>query len=188
MLLNIPKKGELVIAQEDLPECPAIDCPGHMTARKSRYGKTFYSCSTFPECDVIVNSIDDLQTKYPDHPRTAYTKVAKKGKGKAAPKGKATKASKEKKPTKAKAVKQKKPSNQPKAKLSSELSKLLGETELSRPEITKKLWDYIKANNLQDGANKRLIVPDAALAKIFGSKEPVDMMKLASIISKHIVK
>lgn len=184
-IINIPKKGEIVIAQEDLPECPAIDCPGHMTARKSRYGKTFYSCSTFPECDVIVNNLDDLQSKYPDHPRTAYTKVAKKGKGKAAPKSKAAKAPRGKK---AKAVKEKKPSNQPKAQLSADLSKLLGETELSRPEITKKLWDYIKANNLQDPANKRLIVPDAALAKIFGSKEPVDMMKLAGIVSKHILK
>ena len=59
-IVNIPKKGETVIAQEDMPPCPAIDCPGHMVARKSRFGKTFYSCSTFPECDVIVNDLGQL--------------------------------------------------------------------------------------------------------------------------------
>lgn len=191
-IINIPKKGEVIIPDQDLPECPAIDCPGHLTARKSRYGKTFYSCSTFPECDVIVNSLEDIGTKYPDHPRTAYKKAPKKGKAAKEKAGK-PKAPKEKtaksKTTKATtAPKEKTPRNQPKNKLSPDLSKLLGETELSRGEMTKKLWDYIKANNLQDPANKRLIKPDAPLANIFGSKEPVDMFKLAGILNKHIVK
>ena len=57
-----------------MPPCPAIDCPGHMVARKSRFGKIFYSCSTFPECDVIVNDLEQLETKYPNHPRTAFQK------------------------------------------------------------------------------------------------------------------
>ena len=62
-----------------MPACPAIDCPGHMVARKSRFGKIFYSCSTFPECDVIVNQLDQLEAKYPNHPRTPYQKKEKKG-------------------------------------------------------------------------------------------------------------
>lgn len=79
-IVNIPKKGEVVIPTEDMPSCPAIGCPGQMVARKSRFGKTFYSCSTFPECDVIVNNLDQLEEKYVDHPRTAYVKKAKTGK------------------------------------------------------------------------------------------------------------
>lgn len=78
-IVNIPKKGEQVINPEEMPSCPAIDCPGQMVARKSRYGKTFYSCSTFPDCDVIVNDLSLLETKYPEHPRTAYVKKQKKG-------------------------------------------------------------------------------------------------------------
>lgn len=196
-IINIPKKGEVAISQENLPACPAMECPGQMTARKSRYGKTFYSCSTFPECDVIVNDLEQLASKYPNHPRTAYVAKPKKGKGKAAGKtsSKAPAATKDKKVTKTTAAKSKttakttapkKPSNQPACKLSPELSFIVGETELSRPIVMKKVWEYIKAHNLQDAQNKRLIVPDANLAKVFGNKEPIDMFKLAGVLGKHI--
>ena len=88
-IVNIPKKGEVVYKAEDLPSCPAIGCDGTLTARKSRYGKTFFSCSNFPDCDVIVNDLDQLKEKYPHHPKTAYVKKAKrfgKKKEEAAPK------------------------------------------------------------------------------------------------------
>lgn len=105
-IVNIPKKGEVVISQEDLPACPAIDCPGKMVARKSRFGKTFYSCSTFPECDVIVNDLEQLQVKYVSHPRTAYVKkpsrFGRKKKAESAEKEPKAK----KKPTKKKSTKQ----------------------------------------------------------------------------------
>jgi len=91
-IVNIPKKGEPT--PEEMPPCPAIDCPGQMTARKSRFGKTFYSCSTYPECDVIVNNLDDLEEKYPNHPRTPYQK-----KEKATRRGKTTKKAPAKKTT-----------------------------------------------------------------------------------------
>lgn len=211
-IVNIPKKGEQIISNENMPDCPAIGCPGKITARKSRYGKTFYSCSTFPECDVIANSLDLLSTKYVDHPRTAYvakakgkwgkkadakeskakeSKTAKKG-VKAAPKKSAaaksekpTKAGKAEKPTKAdKPVKVRK-SSMPAQTLSEELSAVVGKTELSRSEVTKALWVYIKEHNLQDPSNKRLIVPDAKLAKVFGNHEPLDMFKLAGMLNKH---
>lgn len=188
-IINIPKKGEVVLKEEEMPPCPAIDCPGHMTAKKSRFGKTFYSCSTFPECNVIVNDLNDLQSKYPDHQRTAYVKVEKKGK---TTKAKATKAvvkkSKSSKTAKEKESKPKKPRNVTASRLSNELAVVVGANEMGRPEATKKLWDYIKANNLQDPKNKRLIVPDERLEKVFGSKEPVDMFKLAAILSKHFLK
>lgn len=188
-IINIPKKGEVFIAPEDMPSCPAIGCPGNIVARKSRFGKTFYSCSTFPECDVIVNDISQLTEKYIDHERTPYEKKGKKGvkkgnvkkspvkKSKAEEKGKETK----KKPKKEKASRSA-PANQ----LSPELSAIVGSTSLSRPEVTKKLWEYIKEHNLQDPKDKRVIVPDAALAKVFGSKEPVNMFKLAGLLNKHL--
>lgn len=176
-IVNIPKKGEVVIALEDMPPCPAIDCPGQMVARKSRFGKTFYSCSTFPECDVIVNNLDDLNEKYPDHPRTAYIKK-KKTAGKAAKTKtvKKTKAPKEKKAKKA----------SPACQLSEELAAIVQASEMPRGEVLKKTWDYIRENNLQDPNNKKLINPDKKLAKVFGSDQPIDMFKMTGLLSKHI--
>lgn len=76
-IVNIPKKGETAISNENMPSCPAVGCDGKVTARKSRFGKTFYSCSNFPDCDVIVNDLSQLEEKYQDHPKTAYVKKAK---------------------------------------------------------------------------------------------------------------
>jgi DNA topoisomerase-1 len=171
-IVNIPKKGEEVYKEEDLPNCPAVGCDGHLTARKSRFGKTFFSCSNYPDCDVIVSTLDQIETKYgTSHPKTAYIKKAKRGKA-------SQKEEKKKKPKK---------SNQPAYKVSADLQKIVGTDRLSRPEATKKIWDYIKAHKLQDAKNKRRIVPDAALSKIIG-KEPIDMMKLSSFLSKHLKK
>lgn len=174
-IVNIPKKGEQAISSEDMPACPAIGCPGRMVSRKSRFGKTFYSCSTFPECDVIVNQLDQLNEKYVEHPRTAYVKKprgAKKGK-------KAAAGSTEK-------VKKKRAS--PVSTLSPELAAICGADEMSRGEVMKKVWDYIKAKGLQDESNKRIIKPDAALAKVFGSKNEIDMFKIAGLLSPHLKK
>ncbi len=182
-IVNIPKKGEEYIPESDLPSCPAIDCPGRITARKSRFGKTFYSCSTFPECNVIVNNLDDLQTKYPHHPRTPYEKKAKKGK-KGAPEkaGKKTTGAKGK-TTKAKP---KTPRKMPVVNLSSELADITGAPAMTRGEATKAIWVYIKENNLQDPNDKRMIVPDKKLAKIFGNSEPMSMFKMTAAVSKHM--
>jgi DNA topoisomerase-1 len=188
-IVNIPKKGEAVIAPENMPTCPAIDCPGHMVMRKSRFGKTFFSCSTYPECDVIVNDLEQLESKYPDHPRTPYVSKPKKG-GRAAKTTKATKtAEASKKEAAAKKKAEPKTKRQmPAQKLSKELAAVVGEGEFPRTEVTKKLWDYIKQHNLQDPANKRLIKPDEALAKVFGTTEPVDMFKMTALVNQHIQK
>lgn len=191
-IVNIPKKGEEIISQENMPACPAIGCMGNIVARKSRYGKTFYSCSTFPECDVIVNSLDQLEVKYVDHPRTAYQKKEKGARRGVKTKKADSKESKAKKegvkkskaaPAKAKAKTTRK---SPSHKLSKELEAIVGATEMSRGDVTKKIWEYIKQNELQDTQNKRLIKPDAKLAKVFGNSEPIDMFKLAGILSKHL--
>ena len=181
-IINIPKKGEVAISQENMPPCPAIDCPGQITARKSRYGKTFYSCSTFPECDVIVNDLDQLTVKYVDHPRTAYVKKTKPGRGS---QKRSTKASSPAKKKKASASKPSKTGFSKEQKLSAVLAKIVGSEQMARTEVTKKVWDYIKAHGLQDPNNKRMIIPDASLAAVFGTKDPVSMFQMSKLLNNH---
>jgi DNA topoisomerase-1 len=179
-IVNVPKKGEKIYQSIDMPNCPAKGCDGRATARKSRFGKTFFSCSNYPDCDVIANSLEDLPTKYPDHEKTPYVKKSrfkKKGAAESAKGGAKKKTAKKKAKTK---------SNQPALELSTELADVVGEASLSRPEVIKKVWEYIKSHDLQDPKNKRLIQPDDKLAKVFGNKDPVDMMKLSGILSKHL--
>jgi chromatin remodeling complex protein RSC6 len=69
--------------------------------------------------------------------------------------------------------------------LSPELQAVCGAKSLTRPQIVKKMWAYIKAHKCQDAKNRRMINPDAKLAAVIG-KKPVDMLKLAGCLSKHI--
>ncbi len=71
--------------------------------------------------------------------------------------------------------------------LSPELQAIVGAKSLTRPQIVKKLWVYIKAHKCQDTKNRRLIVPDKKLSSVIGNK-PVDMLKLAGHLNKHIEK
>jgi chromatin remodeling complex protein RSC6 len=83
--------------------------------------------------------------------------------------------------------KQKKPSAFMKpVGVSDELAAIVGKGPMARTEVTKKLWDYIKKNKLQDPNNKRNIVPDQKLAKVFGSSQAIDMFKMTSKVSKHL--
>jgi DNA topoisomerase-3 len=68
---------------------------------------------------------------------------------------------------------------------SAELAAVIGPELVARPQVMKKLWDYIKANNLQDATNKRAINADAKLLKVFGKKQ-VTMFELAGIAGKHL--
>ena len=67
-----------------------------------------------------------------------------------------------------------------------QLAAIVGDTPMPRTEITKKLWDYIKANGLQDQTNKRMINADAKLAPIFGGKKQVSMFEMTGLVSKHM--
>jgi chromatin remodeling complex protein RSC6 len=66
------------------------------------------------------------------------------------------------------------------------LAEIVGQGPMPRTEVTKKVWEYIKKHKLQDPNNKRNIVPDAKLAKVLGSNQPIDMFKMTSKIAKHI--
>ncbi len=122
---------------------------------------------------------------------------------KAAPKAKATKkaAPKAKKATKKAAPKAKatKKAAAPKVKTarkpnaafmkaltpSATLAEIVGNKPLPRTQVVSKIWDYIKKHNLQNPKNKRNIIADEKLAKLFGKKE-VTMFELAGIVGKHL--
>jgi len=70
--------------------------------------------------------------------------------------------------------------------VSSELAAVVGEGPMPRSEVVKKLWVYIKKNDLQDPKNKRNINADAALKEVFGGKETVDMFEMTKLVSKHL--
>ncbi len=70
--------------------------------------------------------------------------------------------------------------------VSPELAKVIGNEPSSRPEIVKKMWDYIKQNNLQDKNNRRMINADDNLKKVFDGKEQISMFELAKVISNHV--
>lgn len=71
--------------------------------------------------------------------------------------------------------------------VSPELQAIVGSKKLTRPQIVKALWVYIKAKKCQDTQNRRMIVPDSKLSEVLG-KRPVDMLKLAGLLNKHIIK
>lgn len=71
-------------------------------------------------------------------------------------------------------------------KVSSELAAVVGAGPMPRSEVVKKLWVYIKGNNLQDAKNKRNINADANLKAVFGGKSVVNMFEMTKLVSKHL--
>lgn len=112
--------------------------------------------------------------------------TAKKAATKKAPAKKAT----AKKATK-KAAPKKKSARKPNAAFmqaltpSAALAEVIGAAAAARTEVVKKIWAYIKKHNLQNPKNKRNILADEKLQKVFGKKE-VSMFELAGIIGKHL--
>jgi len=70
--------------------------------------------------------------------------------------------------------------------ISTELAAVVGAGPMPRSEVVKKLWEYIKKNNLQDPANKRNINADEALKKVFGGQATVNMFEMTKLVSKHL--
>ena len=69
---------------------------------------------------------------------------------------------------------------------SATLAEVVGSKPLPRTQVIKKIWDYIKKNNLQDKKNRRMINADAKLKVLFAGKTQVSMFDLAKIVSKHV--
>jgi chromatin remodeling complex protein RSC6 len=66
------------------------------------------------------------------------------------------------------------------------LSAVVGSKPLPRTELTKKLWDYIKKNGLQDKKDRKMINADAALKAVFGGKGKVSMFEMTKLVSGHV--
>ena len=69
--------------------------------------------------------------------------------------------------------------------LSSELEAVVGKGPLPRSQVVKKLWEYIKKNNLQNPQNKRNIFADEKLKPVFG-KDEVNMFEMTKLVSAHM--
>jgi chromatin remodeling complex protein RSC6 len=66
------------------------------------------------------------------------------------------------------------------------LAAVVGAKPLPRTELTKKLWEYIKKNGLQDKKDKKMINADAALKVVFGGKAKVSMFEMTKLVSGHV--
>lgn len=70
--------------------------------------------------------------------------------------------------------------------ISEDLAAVVGKGPMPRSEVVKKIWVYIKKENLQDPQNKRNINADANLKKVFGGKDMVNMFEMTKLVSKHL--
>ena len=132
------------------------------------------------EAGKVNFEFEQRESKYPPR-KTAARPAAKAAPAKKAAAAKkapaAKKAAAPKAPRKTTAATGKQPS--------AALAAVIGSEPVSRPEVVKKLWDYIKANGLQDATNKRAINADAKLLAVFG-KPQITMFELAGIVGKHL--
>ena len=69
---------------------------------------------------------------------------------------------------------------------SASLAAVIGDKPMPRTEVTKKIWDYIKKNKLQDSVNKRNINADDKLKAVFNGKKQVSMFEMTALVSKHL--
>jgi upstream activation factor subunit UAF30 len=125
--------------------------------------------------------------------KSSAKKSAKKSSAKKAPakKAPAKKAAAKKAPAKKAAAKKPAAKRKPNAAFmkamtpSSSLAAIVGSSPLPRTEVTKKVWDYIKKNKLQDAVNKRMINADEKLKQVLG-KAKVTMFEMTKLISAHL--
>jgi chromatin remodeling complex protein RSC6 len=69
---------------------------------------------------------------------------------------------------------------------SSDLAAIVGSEPIPRSEVTKRVWDYVKKNGLQDQQNKRMINADDKLRVVFGGKNQVSMFEMTALVNKHL--
>ncbi len=72
--------------------------------------------------------------------------------------------------------------------MSSSLAAVVGASEMSRGDVVRKMWEYIKANSLQNPDNKRKILIDEKLKPLFGDRKSLDMMQMSKFLQKHMMK
>ncbi len=70
--------------------------------------------------------------------------------------------------------------------LSADLEAVVGKGPMPRSEVVKKIWAYIKKNNLQNPKNKRNVMADDKLQKVFAGKKEVTMFEMTKLVSAHL--
>ena len=137
------------------------------------------------EEDKVVFEFEPRKSKFPPRKTPAkFVAGAKTAAGKAA--AKSTKApAKKAAAKKTAAVKTPRKAAVGNLTPSADLAAVIGTDKVARTEVVKKLWDYIKAQGLQDPTNKRAINADAKLKPVFG-KDQITMFELAGLIGKHL--
>jgi len=66
------------------------------------------------------------------------------------------------------------------------LAEVVGDKPMPRTEVVKKLWQYIKKNNLQDAKERRMINADDKLKAVFGGKKQVSMFEMTKLVNKQL--
>ncbi len=69
---------------------------------------------------------------------------------------------------------------------SEDLAQVVGNKPIPRTEVVKKLWAYIRKNNLQDAKERRMINADDKLKSVFGGKKQVSMFEMTKLVNKHL--
>jgi chromatin remodeling complex protein RSC6 len=119
--------------------------------------------------------------------KKAKAKSAPKAKAKAKAKAKpAAKAKAKAKPAKAKTKRKPNAAFMKAMSISPTLQAVVGGSSMPRTEVTKKVWAYIKKNNLQDAKERRNINADANLQKVFNGKKTVNMFEMTKLINNHL--
>lgn len=171
------------------------DIPGYLTRTKVDISEKGFS-----------SNVDEVKKAATNQPPAPVKDTKKSSKNKLGPKKKSVPVKKKyvpKKPTQKpgpkkpgpkplnkKKVAPKKPSGSFMQPLtpSLQLAEIVGVKPIVRTEAVKKIWVYIKANNLQDKKNRRMINLDAKLKEVFGDKPQVSMFDMAKLLYKHLPK
>jgi upstream activation factor subunit UAF30 len=124
--------------------------------------------------------------KKPAAKKTAAKKPAAKKSAAKKPAAKKTAAKKPAAPKKAAAKRKPNAAFMKAMQPSSVLAAVVGAMPMPRTEVTKKIWDYIKKNKLQDAVNRRLINADEKLRAVFGGKSKVSMFEMTKLVSNHL--
>ena len=69
---------------------------------------------------------------------------------------------------------------------SADLAAVVGTRPISRPEVTKRIWEYIRKNGLQDAKNRRQINADDRLRRVFGGRRQISMFDMPKLVNSHL--
>lgn len=118
--------------------------------------------------------------------RTRTTRATTKGKAASGSSSRAASASKNGRPGAKAKSKSGSPGLTRPVQPDAKLAVVVGVRPLPRTQVVKKMWDYVKAEGLQDSKNRRMINADDKLLPIFGGKRKISMFDMAKVINNHV--